>query len=44
MPDGISLSAWKAMESDIEMRNDQDALKLKKYVDTGLTMECPLLT
>ena len=44
MPDGISPSAWKAIESDIEMRNDQDALQLKKCADTGVTMECPLPT
>ena len=44
IPDGISPSAWKAIESDIEMRNDQDALKLTKYADTGLMKECPLLT
>jgi hypothetical protein len=43
MPDGISPLAWKAIQSDIEMLNDQDVLKFKKYADTGLTMECPTL-
>ncbi len=37
-------SAWKAIECDIELRNGQDALKLKKYADTKGSMDAsPLL-
>ena len=35
VPDGYSPSAWKAVQRDIDMRNDQDALKMSTYVETG---------
>ena len=43
VPDGISPSAWKAVQRDIGIRHDQDTLKMSTYVETGSLAECHLL-
>jgi hypothetical protein len=43
VPDGIPPSAWKAVQRDIDMGNDQDALKLSTYVETDSLSDCHLL-
>jgi hypothetical protein len=44
VPDGISPSAWKAVQRDINIRKDQDALKMSTYMETGSLDEMSLRT